>query len=68
MCPYAAKSIEIQTLNRETLKTIKFHFLHGELVGAKFNKDKNTIELDLYGYIRDERDERDYRYYYDTHE
>jgi len=65
MCPYSAKSIEIQTLDRDNLRTVNFHFLHGELVGVKFNKDDNTIELDLFGYVRDEND---YRYYYDKNE
>jgi len=65
MCPYSAKPIEIQTLDSETIKKIKFHFLHGELVGVKFDKEEDTIALDLYGYIRDEND---YRYNYDKNE
>lgn len=65
MCPYSAKSIEIQTINQETIGRIRYHFLHGELLGIEFNENDNSIEINLYGYIRDKRD---YRYRYQNKE
>jgi len=60
MCPYSAKPIEINSIKGETLKRVRFHFLHGELVGVKYNEEVDSLELNLYGHIRDEDD---YRYY-----
>jgi len=62
MCPFAARSIEIKTMDEETINEFKYHFLHGELLGVKYHADDNSFKLTLSGYIRDKSD---YKYYYE---
>jgi len=60
-CPFAARSIQIHSLENEVVFTLNYHFLHGELLGVKFNSDTKEVELNMLGHIRDKHD---YRYLY----
>lgn len=67
MCQFSAKSIVIESDKGEKLQRIPFHFLHGELVGVLYKEETNSVEINLYGYIRNENDYR-YKYDYDEKE
>ncbi len=58
-CRFSAKSLLIKSVEGENIIKIPFHFLHGELVGVLYDGETKTAEVNLFGYIRTEKD---YRY------
>lgn len=61
MCFFAARPIEVRTIKEERILEVKYHFLHGELIGVVYDSTANSLEINLYGHIRDKSD---YRHYY----
>jgi len=52
MCPFAARPIEIKSLDGELVTSIKFHFLHGEKLKVIYDQKSDTMVLKLKGRVK----------------